>query len=83
MGCLLPSSPHCNNTAPSANPDASTSSSNCLSRSGFVRIGSLVILAFSVSNAVCWARPQCHVSSFLVRSFSGHATAEKPLMKER
>ena len=81
MGCFLPSSFLCNSTPPIANPDASTSSSNCLSSSGCARTGSLVTRVLRISNASCCFCPQCHSVSLRVSSFRGRATWEKPRMK--
>ena len=80
MGCFLPSVFFCSSTAPSAKPDASTSTSNCLSSSGCARTGSLVMHSLGLLNASSCLDIQFHSMSFLISSLSGHAICANPLM---
>jgi hypothetical protein len=83
MGCLLPSSFFCNNTAPTANPDASTSSLNGLSSSGCASTGLLMTLFHSSSNAFWHCSVHIHSTSFLVNSLSGRAIWANPRINGR
>ena len=74
MGCFLPSFFLCSSTPPIANPEASTSNSNCLSSSGCAKTGSLVTHVLRMSNASCCLCPQRHSVSLRVSSFRGHVT---------
>ena len=63
-----------------ANPDALTSSSNCLSNSGCARMGSLVTRALRSSKAFWWSAVHCYAWSFFVRALRGCAMEENPLI---
>ena len=77
MGCFLPSSCLCRRTPPSANPDASTSTSKGLSSWGCLSTGSLVTKSHRVLNAVSCLSSHMKGMSLRVSSLSGFAILEK------
>ena len=77
MGCLLPSSCLCSRTPPSANPEASTSTSKGLSSWGCRRTGSLVTKSQRALNAILCLSSHVKGTSLHVSSLSGFAILEK------
>ena len=77
MGCFLPSSCLCRSTPPSANPDASTSTSKGLSSWGCLSTGSLVTKSHRVLNAISCLSSQVKGTSLCVSSLRGFAILEK------
>src|SRR6266404_2413734 len=90
IGCCLLSLPCCSRTAPTANPEASTSSLNGLSSLGCFSTGSAVTLCHRSLNACCSAVPQVHSMSFLMKcaiaesyTHIGQAQIDKSEVKNR
>src|SRR6266446_7680554 len=70
-------------TAPVVKSELSASMRKGLVGSGEIRTGAEVTLRLRPLKADCSSAPQCHFSSFLVRSNRGRACWEKPWMKRR